>query len=174
MRKLALSLLAGMLSLLSFSVYSQDSFTMSSTSFTGDESLPVTLTCDGTGTSPEIEWSNIPANTQSFALILSDPDAPGGTFYHWVIYNIPSSETSIPEGGPIPETATLGLNSTNKPAYYPPCPPTGTTHRYIIQFYALDTKLDLPAVGTDAKAVQNAMKNHIIGMAQMSATYTKK
>lgn len=110
-----------------------------SSNFKNDSTIPVKYTCNGQGVAPELFWSGFPEDTKSFALILEDPDAPGGTFIHWVLYNIPSSVTSIPEGSTTVLEASSAKNSGGKTDYYPPCPPSGT-HHYVFKIYALNTE----------------------------------
>ena len=113
-------------------------FTLTSSATQAGGSLPIRYTCDGKDIQPAISWKNVPANTQCFAIILADPDAPGGTFYHWVLYNIPKSTTSLPEAMAQLPTGTLagkiaGINHSTMA-----CPPKGKAHHYIL-LYALDT-----------------------------------
>lgn len=169
MRHIVLILLISMFSIVA---NAQDAFTMSSSSFTDQSALPNTFTCDGGNTSPEIEWANPPDKTVSFVLILSDPEAPNGTFYHWVIYNIPNSITTIPQGGLIPAGAAIGVNSANQKKYFPPCPPKGSTHHYIFMLYALDKTLTLP-VDANANVVIDEMQYHILGATQLTTTYSR-
>lgn len=146
-------------------------FALSTTAFLDEGVLPVLYTCDGKDLSPQLTWTDFPDKTQTFALILSDADAPGGTFYHWVIYNIPKSVTTIEEGKII-STGTMGKNDWGKAQYNGPCPPKGGAHTYTFTLYALDSKLDLPA-GADAKSVIKAMQNHILDKAQLTTTYSR-
>lgn len=133
--------------------------------------IPTQYTCDGADISPALHWGGAPANTESYVLVLSDPDAPGGTFYHWAIYDLPKALLSLPEGAKtLPQGASYGKNSWNRPQYNGPCPPRGTIHRYIFALYALDTVLSLPA-GTPAKSVLAAMKPHVLATAEWPATF---
>jgi Raf kinase inhibitor-like YbhB/YbcL family protein len=147
--------------------------TLNSTSFNDREKLEPVYTCSGKNISPELEWNNVPAKTVSLALILSDPDAPDGTFYHWVLYNIPPSTQSLPKNiKSLPRGSITGKNSWDKSQYSGPCPPKGKLHHYIFSLYALDTKLDLQN-DADAKAVLNAVQNHVLGEAELKAVFKR-
>jgi len=138
--------------------------------------VPVKYTCDGADVSPTISWSGAPAGTKSFVIIFDDPDiSPAGrerlgieVFDHWVLYNIPPDETSIPEGA---SAGTTGLNSLGEAKYMGPCPPD-KEHRYFLKLYALDTMLSLPAGATKAQ-VEESMKRHILTTAQVMARYVR-
>ena len=146
-------------------------FSIKTNSFTDGGLIPILYTCDGKDISPEISWANIPAKTQSFVLIVSDPDAPTGTFYHWLVFNIPKSARSLPSNSePLPTGAMLGNNSWGSPMYKGPCPPKGAAHTYIFTLYALDTKLKLSA-GTDFETLNEAIKNHILETTKITASY---
>lgn len=150
-----------------------DNLAMTTTAFLDQGVLPVLYTCDGKNISPEFAWTNPPANTQSFALVLSDPDAPSGIFYHWVIYNIPSSTNELTEGmEKLPAGTLTGKNSWDKTAYNGPCPPKGSVHNYIFTLYALGTKLALPA-GADGKTVLAAIKGHVLKEVALTASYSR-
>lgn len=136
-------------------------FSVSSTSFIDRRNIPITYTCDGNDISPAISWGNAPAKTASFALICHDPDAPVGVWYHWVMYNIPSNISQLPEGAALPSGAALGKNSWGRAQYNGPCPPRASIHRYIFTIYALDTTLSLPS-GASASELEQAMQGHIL------------
>jgi hypothetical protein len=173
MRFLLMLVLAGLLHLMSLSAFAAGTFTLSTNAFADKGTLPVLYTCDGKDPSPQLSWSNPPNNTAAFALLLSDPDAPGGTFYHWVIFNIPATVTTLPEGMKAAPTGTIiGMNDWQKAQYNGPCPPKGSLHNYIFTLYALDTVLKLPA-NADAKAVLDAMQTHIIATASLTAAYSR-
>jgi Raf kinase inhibitor-like YbhB/YbcL family protein len=132
--------------------------------------IPTLYTCNGKDISPELSWTNAPDKTQSLALIISDPDAPGGVFYHWVIYNISSTikelaENKVPAG-------TIGKNSYDKTQYNGPCPPPGKLHHYIFTLYALDTKLNLSA-DIDAITLEKAMNGHILGSTTLTGLFSR-
>jgi len=127
-------------------------------------------TCEGDDVAPPLEWSDAPANTRTFALIVDDPDAPGGDWSHWVVWNLPADTTRLPEGGQLPQGAESGQNDFRKSGYGGPCPPPGKPHRYFFRLYALDDVLDLP---NDAKKpdVERAMQGHILDQAEMYGTF---
>jgi Raf kinase inhibitor-like YbhB/YbcL family protein len=149
----------------------KNNFTLSSPVAFNQGQFPGMYTCDGENISPKLVWFGTPAKTQSLALILSDPDAPGGTFYHWVLYNMPADTAKLDKAvATLPPGTLIGMNSTNKMAYFSPCPPKGPRHHYIFTLYALDTKLDL-AAGAIAKKLEDAMQGHILQQAEMTVLY---
>lgn len=150
------------------------SFQISSTAFSNGQLIPKKLTCDGLDVSPELNWKDAPAGTKSFALIMDDPDAPAGTWVHWVLYNIPGETKQLPEAMPkeeqLPDGALQGHNSFRKIGYGGPCPPPGKPHRYYFKLYALDTKPDLEA-GASKADVERAMKGHVLGETELIGRY---
>jgi len=154
-------------------------FTLTSPAFKNGDRIPKEHTGESKDTSPPLEWSDPPAGTQSFALICDDPDAPVGTWDHWLIWNLPADCRQLPEGVPTTETvadlggACQGNNSWPKIGYGGPMPPPGHgVHHYHFRLYALDTKLDLDA-GADRKALMEAMKGHILGTAELTGLYSR-
>lgn len=151
-------------------------FEISSPAFLHQQSIPLKYSCYSDNLSIPLTWSTPPAGTVSFALIMDDPDAPAGTWVHWVLFNIPSDKRSLPEGLPILSTyddgSINGNNSWNKIGYGGPCPPYGT-HRYFLKIYALDTALNLKP-GAGKAAVVSGMQKHILAQAEFYGTYTKK
>lgn len=155
------------------------SFTFTSEAFAHGQSIPAKYTCIGRNISPALAWGEPPAGTQSFALIVDDPDAPGGTWVHWVLYNIPPETRSLPEallvtGKNVPEgqgSPFTGKNSWGDIGYGGPCPPSGT-HRYFFKFYALDETLGL-LPGADKSELLKAMKGHILAQAELMGTFSK-
>ena len=149
--------------------------TITSTAFTGGEPIPVKYSCKGEDISPPLTWSGAPAGTVSFALICDDPDAPIGTWVHWIYFDIPASVNSLPEAfpaGAAPDIGGIqGRNSWKRNDYGGPCPPGGT-HRYFFKLYALDTTLGL-GPGADKKKVERAMEGHILAEAQLMGTFRK-
>ena len=137
--------------------------------------IPEKYTCDGTDLSPPLKWDSIPEETKSLALICDDPDAPMGTWVHWVYYDIPSAAQGVPENigaNDRPEIGGIqGINDFRRIGYGGPCPPGGT-HRYYFKLYALDTLLNL-SPGSTKKQVLKAMENHIIGHVQLMGTYRR-
>ena len=145
---------------------------ISSPSFGNKKIIPLAHACEflGLDKSPQLSFSNIPENTKSLALILDDPDAPGGTFNHWVIFNIPPTGNGLQEG--IPRDSELengirqGTNGAEQVGYFGPCPPPKETHRYVFKVFALDTVLELEA-GVNKKQLLTAMKRHILGRGKL-------
>ena len=144
--------------------------------FGDGQMIPQANTCDGRDSSPELQWSAVPDETRSLALIVDDPDAPGGTFTHWVLYNLPPDRHEITENMPqdetLPNGARQGVNDFGKTGYGGPCPPSGT-HRYYFTLYALDTELDLPP-GATKDALLEAMTNHILAKGQVMGKYKRQ
>jgi len=132
--------------------------------------------CTGADRSPALAWSGAPQSTKSFALIVDDPDAPSGTFVHWVAYNIPARATSLSAG--LPQTAeiagggTNGINSFDHIGYNGPCPPPGKMHHYRFHLFALDSVLT-PGDRADADAVQSAMRGHVLATAELAGTFER-
>jgi Raf kinase inhibitor-like YbhB/YbcL family protein len=146
----------------------KNSLTVRSVAFSAGGHIPVKYSCEGEDINPPLEITGFPEGTKTLAIIVEDPDAPRGTFDHWLVWNIPPNE-------PIDENSVPGISGRNgfgKTGYGGPCPPSGS-HRYFFRVYALDTKLDLPA-GSDKKALQNAMKDHILASGELMAHYQKK
>jgi Raf kinase inhibitor-like YbhB/YbcL family protein len=146
-----------------------------SSAFGSGEMIAAKYTCDGADFSPPLEWTGSPAGTKSFALICDDPDAPMGTWVHWVIYDIPPTATMLAEGitreKDLPGGGTQGINDFRKIGYGGPCPPGGT-HRYFFKLYALDTLLGLkPGITKDQ--LLTAMRGHILVEAQIMGTYRR-
>lgn len=150
------------------------SFQLASPAFGAGEMIPKKFTCDGPDVSPKLTWTEAPAAAQSFALIMDDPDAPVGTWVHWLLYNLPSSTRELPEGVEKQERlasgAMQGRNDFRRIGYGGPCPPPGTPHRYYFKLYALDTKLNLKAGATNPE-LERAMKGHILGEAELMGRY---
>lgn len=150
-------------------------FALNSTAFSEGETIPQRYTCDGQDLSPPLAWKDPPAGSTSFALIMDDPDAPVGTWVHWVLYNLPG--TSLEEGVPRQENlpngakngATWGVSDFSKVGYHGPCPPPGKPHRYSFRLYALDKTLDL--VRATRFDVEKAMKGHVLGEARLMVKY---
>jgi Raf kinase inhibitor-like YbhB/YbcL family protein len=150
---------------------------ITSTAFSEGQPIPAKYSCEGSDISPPLKWTNAPANTKSFALIADDPDAPAGTWVHWVLYDLPPNTTGLPEDVAktqfIAGNAKQGLNSWPRLGYGGPCPPPGKPHRYFFKLYALDTMLDLK-LGATKKDVEAAMKGHILAEGQLMGTYQRK
>jgi len=141
---------------------------LSSPEFENGAPIPVRFTCDGNDINPTLRIENMPAGTKSLALVLEDPDAPRGTWVHWIVYNIPVTlwidENSIP--------GTQGTNDYGVQQYRGSCPPSGTPHRYVFKLYALDTELDL-GEGVEEAALEMAMQGHILETAELSGSYSR-
>lgn len=146
------------------------SMKISSTAFAEGELIPVIYTCKGKDINPPIQIADIPPGAKSLAFIMEDPDAPMGTWVHWVMWNIPSSTVRISENS-VPSGAVQGKNSWGKNEYGGPCPPSGV-HRYFFKVYALNTMLSLPA-SSGKKDLEKAMKGHIIGEGQLMGRVKK-
>jgi Raf kinase inhibitor-like YbhB/YbcL family protein len=149
---------------------------LTSSAFSQGDPIPTKYTCDGDDVSPPLAWGDPPEGTASFALINDDPDAPVGTWVHWVLYNLPAGARSLPEAVPsdaeLPDGSRHGQNSWQRLGYGGPCPPGGT-HRYFFKLYALDTILDLPS-GADKEEVLKALEDHILGQTELMGVYSRK
>ena len=143
---------------------------ISSQAFGHKQLIPVKYTCEGANASPPLMFSGMPGNTASLALIMDDPDAPSGTYTHWVVYNMTRLVTGIPENG-MPPSGMQGANSAGRARYDGPCPPSGT-HRYVFHLYALDKPLQLQP-GASRQTLEAAMRGHILDRAELTGLYQK-
>jgi Raf kinase inhibitor-like YbhB/YbcL family protein len=148
---------------------------LTSTAFAEGQTIPEKYTADGADLSPPLAWHGAPENTESFALICDDPDAPSGTWVHWVIYNLPVDQHHLPEGvpsheGTLQHGAHQGKNSFGRLGYGGPSPPPGKPHRYIFKIHALSTKLNLSS-GASRNALESAMKGHILAEGRLTGKY---
>jgi Raf kinase inhibitor-like YbhB/YbcL family protein len=147
---------------------------LSSSAFASGATVPSQYTCKGTDISPALNWSGAPAHTASFALIMDDPDAPSGTWVHWVMWNIPQKAHSLPEGiaksQELDDGSRQGRNSFGKIGYNGPCPPPGQTHRYFFRIYALDQSVNLQP-GANRLDVDAAIKAHILAQGEYIGTF---
>lgn len=136
--------------------------------------MPASLTCDGAGGSPALAWNAGPAGTRSFALLVTDPDAPDGTFTHWVLFNIPAAAQSLAAGlsaqGEQADGSRQGANDFGQTGYGGPCPPGHAPHRYVFELFALDTQLDLPA-GASRAQVEAALHSHVLAQGRLVGVY---
>ena len=152
------------------------SFKLTSSAFEAGATIPKQFTCDATDLSPALAWSGAPQNTKSFALIADDPDAPVGTWVHWVLYDLPAETKQLGEGVPkqeqIASGARQGRNDFRRIGYGGPCPPPGPAHRYFFKLYALDAMLNLKA-GASKADVEKAMAGHVLGQASLMGTYKR-
>ncbi len=144
---------------------------LSSPAFKHNQMIPAKYTCDGADVNPPLVIEAAPPETKSFALVVDDPDAPAGTWVHWVLWNIDPKTTELREGA-VPSSAQQGTNDFRKNGYGGPCPPSGT-HRYFFKLYALDTALKLGPGATKA-ALERAMKGHITAQAELIGLYKRK
>jgi len=151
-------------------------FTLTSEAFTHGQAIPPTYTCDGRDVSPPLAWTEPPSGTKSLALLSDDPDAPMGTWVHWVLYNLPASTRTLPEAYPTSAQQSggsrQGKTDFGRTGYGGPCPPSGT-HRYFFKLYALDALLSL-APGASAQQLQQAMQGHILAQAELMGTYRRQ
>ncbi|WP_029895346.1 YbhB/YbcL family Raf kinase inhibitor-like protein [Desulfohalovibrio reitneri] len=148
--------------------------TITSAAFDDGKPIPKKYTCDGKDLSPPLAFSGLPGGTASVALICDDPDAPGGTFTHWVLFDLPPDTAGLEEGmaaATLPGKAAHGVNSFGKATYGGPCPPGGT-HRYYFTLYALDRELGLDE-GVDKDAVLHAMQGHVLDKGEFMGTYAR-
>jgi Raf kinase inhibitor-like YbhB/YbcL family protein len=158
-------------------IAAEESMDLTSPAFENGAEIPAKYTCEGRDISPPLTWSGVPKEARSLVLVVDDPDAPDPkepktTWVHWVVYNLPPSTTGLAEGvKALPQGARVGLNDWKRAAYGGPCPPVGR-HRYFHKLYALDAVLGLDRP-TKAQ-VENAMKDHVLGHAQLVGTYQKR
>lgn len=145
---------------------------LSSPAFVNQTAIPILYTAQGKNISPPLHWTHAPQDTMSFVLICEDPDAPGGPFDHWILYNIPPSFVNIPENfSTLLDGIHSGLNSWGNEGYGGPNPPSGT-HRYIFTLYALDTELDLPPK-IRKRGILLAMQSHVLAQARLIGRYSR-
>jgi Raf kinase inhibitor-like YbhB/YbcL family protein len=142
---------------------------LTTSAFRGTD-IPRKFTCDGPDVSPALSWNDPPKGTETFALVMDDPDAPGGTWVHWVIYDLPAEIRELCEGVPkerdLSGGARQGRNDFGKIGYNGPCPPRGAVHRYFFKLYALNSKMNLkPRVSKDE--LERAMKGHILAQVEL-------
>jgi hypothetical protein len=156
------------------SAWAQDKFRLETTAFKPGGDIPARYTCDSADVSPALTWNEPPQGTQSFALIVDDPDAPSGTFTHWLVYDLPKNMRKLPEalsgndemhGG-----GRQGTNDFPVTGYGGPCPPPGRPHRYFFKLYALDAKLNVRPAAT-RRELEQAMKGHILAQAELMGKY---
>jgi Raf kinase inhibitor-like YbhB/YbcL family protein len=151
--------------------------TIKSSAFAPGAAIPAKFTGDGANVSPPLTWNGVPPGAKSLALICDDPDAPAGTWVHWVLYGLPATASDLPEKVPASETlsnnAKQGMNDFKKIGYGGPAPPPGKPHRYYFTLYALDVELALKA-GETKQELLHAMKEHVLGEGQLMGTYQRK
>ncbi len=147
------------------------SLQLTSDAFSNGQSIPAKYSCIGKNISPALAWTEPPAGTQSFALIVDDPDAPGKTWVHWVLFNIAANTRNLQEGFSADSSIAVGNNSSSQASYQGPCPPSGT-HRYYFKLYALDTVLSL-LPGASKDQLLKEMDGHILAQAELLGTFSK-
>ena len=150
-------------------------FMIRAASLTPGSVLPDVYTCNGLSESPEVAWSGVPNSTKSIVLILDDPDAPNGRFTHWIVFNIPPNSHGIPRAQPnskvLSNGAQQGQNSGGSRNYYPPCPPIGTTHRYVFRLYAVDMDISQPTA--DRESIDWALTGHTVALTEFATTFKR-
>ncbi len=147
--------------------------TVSSPAFSNGSTIPAQYTCDGADVSPPLRWSGVPSSAKSLVIAMEDPDAPGGLFIHWVLYNVSPNLTELPQGVPPAASTRFGLQAINdfgRVGYGGPCPPPGKPHRYIIVIYALNSTLGLPP-GAPARDVLRAARPYVIAEGELVGLY---
>ena len=153
----------------------ESSIQVTSTAIKEGQPIPRPYTCDGVNISPPLEWNGTPKSAKTIAIIADDPDAPSGTWVHWVVYNLPAENIGLVENLPATEDLKAGglqgMNDFKKIGYGGPCPPSGT-HRYFFKVYAIDSELPLKAGATKAD-VEKAMQGHIVAQGQLMGTYSR-
>src|SRR2546425_8573123 len=151
-------------------------FELKSSAFKAGETIPRKHTCDGQDLSPPLAWTDPPPGTKSFALVSDDPDAPGGTWVHWVLYGVPASATGLPEGvRPAPtldDGSRQGTNDFRRTGYGGPCPPPGAPHRYSFRLYALDSALNLKPRMSKAQLLESVHR-HNLGEATLMGRFSR-
>lgn len=155
----------------------QTEFQLTSPAFEDGTPVPAQYTADGKDVSPPLKWSNVPEGTRCLALICDDPDAPRGTWVHWVLYGLPTDAVELPEGVPATDTlvngASQGKNDSKRIGYRGPAPPRGKPHRYFFKLYALDSRLELKP-GATKQELLDAMDGHVLAEARLIGTYQRK
>lgn len=144
---------------------------ITSPAFGNNQQIPKKYSCQGENINPPLLFSDIPQRAKSLVLVMDDPDAPMGTFVHWVLYNINISEKETPENS-TPKSAAQGVTGAGRQGYIGPCPPSGT-HRYFFKLYALDNILDA-GVGANKQEIENKMQGHILETSELVGLYEKK
>jgi Raf kinase inhibitor-like YbhB/YbcL family protein len=156
---------------------SSQAFELQSTAFSPGAEIPAKHTCDGRDASPALHWTDPPTGTKELALVSDDPDAPGGTWVHWILYGIPATARNLPEAVPtrdtVPGVGRQGVNDFKRIGYGGPCPPRGPAHRYFFRLYALDGEMTLPPRKTEAELL-TAIEGHVLGRAEVMGRYQRR
>ncbi|HET9627048.1 MAG TPA: YbhB/YbcL family Raf kinase inhibitor-like protein [Kofleriaceae bacterium] len=142
---------------------------VTSSAFAANQAIPAQYTCDGAATAPPVAWSAVPGNTRSVAILVEDPDAPDGTFTHWLVTGLGPQTTSLAAGAALPQGAVAAKNGKGDTGYSAPCPPTGL-HHYVFHVYALETTIPAPSSKEDFLA---AITGHVLAEGQLIGTYQK-
>lgn len=149
---------------------------LTSTAFRDGDPIPVRHTCKGENSSPPLAWSGAPAGTASFALMVLDPDAPGGSFLHWLIFNLPATAQELDEALPnnfkLANGAVQGINDFGRPGYGGPCPPPGRSHHYVFQLFALDRVIEPRGIARAAD-LERAIEGHILARATLTGLFRR-
>ncbi|MBN2085009.1 MAG: YbhB/YbcL family Raf kinase inhibitor-like protein [Anaerolineales bacterium] len=149
---------------------------LTSSAFSEGAVIPRRHACNGDNLSPALSWNKSVMAVRSYALIMEDPDAPSGTFVHWVLFNIPPDRNQLPEGveknPDVPGIGRQGVNDAQKHGYCGPCPPPGKPHRYFFKIFAIDRILDLPAESTAAR-LREAIQSHLLDSGSLLGTYSR-
>ena len=149
---------------------------LAASAFSNGEPIPLRYSCDGEDISPSLAWSGVPRGAETLVVVMDDPDAPGGTWDHWVVFNIPADVRGLDEAQPgtaqLPSGGVQGKNSWGKAEYGGPCPPRGPAHNYRFSLYAVDVTLDLEA-GASKKDVLDALHGHILAESRLNGTFAR-
>jgi Raf kinase inhibitor-like YbhB/YbcL family protein len=152
------------------------SLIVTSLAFAAGAPIPARFTCKGENVSPPLAWSGAPAGTRSFAVIVDDPDAPGGDWVHWLLFNLPASVSHLDAGMPnnfkLANGAIQGINDFGSAGYGGPCPPPGRAHRYRFHVHALDTELGLKSAARKSDLLR-AMDGHVLAQGELMATFQR-
>lgn len=152
------------------------SFALTTTAFSPGSEIPARFTCSGPNLSPALAWKGVPVGARTLALIVDDPDAPSGTWTHWLVWNLPAQAGELPEGVPATEVlesgARQGTSDFGRVGYGGPCPPPGRPHRYFFKLYALDAALDLKPGATRGE-LEAAMAPHVLAKAEVMGTFRR-
>jgi Raf kinase inhibitor-like YbhB/YbcL family protein len=149
------------------------SFSLLSPAFAPGGDIPRQFTCDGDDIPPHLAWSGAPKDARSFVLIVDDPDAPNGTFTHWIVFDIPADRTDLPSGTRSDAVGLSGRNSRGELGYMGPCPPSGT-HRYFFRLFALDVETVSLTAGASRERIEEAIATHTLATAELMARYTRR
>lgn len=157
--------------------FAGSAITLSSTAFAHGQPIPDEYTCEGADISPPLKWLGVPAEAKSLAIVCDDPDAPSGTWTHWILYGLPADVKSLPAGvRPVAKPPTGGRqakNSFGRIGYGGPCPPAGRAHRYFFRIYALDGNISVPAT-VSLQELDRAMQGHILASGKLMGIYRRK